>query len=160
MRITTHGNDLLVTDQSLGWGAFLLTLGVASLAAALGRVVDGNLVSSATAFYAIAGLALVKLGFDRLVATQLIVDMDKKLVVAKRWGVAGTNVQRIPFEAVDGFSIEPEGRDAKTELFIQTSRGPVLASGGTKGVRQAWEEVVTAVEIHMGRRAKPLDASE
>lgn len=160
MRITTHGNDLLVTDQSLGLGAFVLSLGVLFLAAALGRVVDGNMLSSATAFYLVAGLFALKTGFDRLVATQLIIDMDKKLVVAKRWGVAGTNVQRIPFEAVDGFSIEPEGQNKRTELFIQTSRGPVLASGGTKGVREAWEEVVAAVETHMGRRVAPSDASE
>jgi hypothetical protein len=153
MRITTHGNDLLVTDQALGLGAFLLTFGVIFLAAAMGRVVDGNLVSGATAFYALAGLWLVKLGFDRLVATQLIVDMDRKLVIAKRWSVVGTNVQRIPFDAVQGFSIEPAGQDTRTELVIETSRGPVPASGGAKGVRQAWEEVVAAVETHMGRRS-------
>jgi predicted anti-sigma-YlaC factor YlaD len=160
MRITTHGNDLLVTDQSLGLGAFLIALGVILLAAALGRLVDGALVSAATVFYTLSGLMALKVGFDKLIATQLIVDRDRELVIAKRWAVTGTQVQRIPFEAVSGFAIEPEGRDARTELFIHTSRGPVLVSGGTKGVRQAWEEVVDAVESHMGRRSGASESTE
>ncbi len=153
MRITHHGNDLLVTDQSLGLGAFVLTFGVFALVAALSRVMAGDVLSGGTLFYVVAGAAMVKFGVDRLVATQLIVDPDKKMLVTKSWSFRGTGIQRIPFEAVEGFSIEPEGEDKKTLLMIQTSRGPVPGSGGSKGARAAWEEIVAAVETHMGRRA-------
>ncbi|MFK7791789.1 MAG: hypothetical protein AB8B88_03860 [Devosiaceae bacterium] len=159
MRITHHGNDLLVTDQSLGLGAFVLTFGVLFLVAAASRLVGGDILSGGTLFYVVAGLLLLKWGADRLVATQLIVDVDKKMLVTKRWSFRGTNVQRIPFEAVDGFAIEPEGQDKKTSLVIQTSRGPVPASGGAKGVRAAWEEIIAAVETHMGRRPEPDHSS-
>lgn len=152
MRITHHGNDLLVTDQSLGLGAFVLTFGVFALVAAIGRLVGGDLLSAGTLFYAVAGALMVKFGMERLVATQLIVDPDKKMLITKSWSFRGTGVQRIPFDAVEGFSIEPEGQDKKTLLMIQTSRGPVPGSGGSKGARQAWEEIVAAVEVHMGRR--------
>lgn len=153
MRITTHGNDLLVTDQSLGLGAFLLAMGVLLLVAAIDRALGGSLLSVATAFYAVVGLVAVKGGLNRLVATQLIVDTDRNLLIAKRWALSGTDIQRIPFQAVEGFSIEPPGQNRRTELLIHTSRGPVRGSGGTKGAREAWEEVVAAVEAHMGRHS-------
>lgn len=151
MRITHHGNDLLVTDQSLGLGAFLLTIGVVLLVTALSRMADGLFLSLATAFYTLAAVFCIRGGLVRLVATQLIVDPDEKLVITKHWALRGTNVQRIPFDAVQGFSIEPEGEQNKTSLVIKTTRGPVAASAGTKAVRAAWEEVVSAVERHMGR---------
>ena len=151
MRITTHGNDLLVTDQALGLGAFLLTLGVFLLVAALERAIGGALLTLPTITYALAGAFGVRGGLARLVASQLIVDTDRQLLIARRWGFSGTDVQRIPFDAVQGFTISPPDRDKGTELVIETSRGPVHASAGMKGPRAAWLDVIAAVEAHMGR---------
>ncbi len=149
MRITHHGDDLLVTDQSLGLGAFLVALGVLFLVAAASRLVDGQVFAFGTLIYVVAGLGAVKFGMDRLVATQIIVDRDEALLIAKRWSISGTQQQRIPFDAVTGFTIEPEGQAAKTELFVQTTRGPVCLSGGSKAVREAWQDIQLAVETHM-----------
>ena len=153
MRITRHGNDLLVTDQSLGLGAFVLTLGVFSLVAVLARLADGQLLSLGTAAYALAGVLLVSAGLRRLVATQIIIDPDDRLVITKHWSFAGTNIQRIPFAAVTGFAILPEGEAHRTDLVIRTTRGDVVASAGRKGARAAWEEVIAALDGHM--RAGP-----
>ncbi len=158
MRITTHGNDLLVTDQSVGFGALLTAVGVLAVTTAAANTFSSGQFVISTLVYLLLGGGAIKLGVDRLVATQLIVDPDDKLVITKRWSFVGTNVQRIPFSAVRGFTIEPEGRDQRTVLMIQTTRGPVQGAGGARGMRAAWEEVVAAVEAHMGRRAaKPDD---
>lgn len=148
MRITTHGNDLLITDQSLGFGAALLSIGVLLIVSCIDRLISGGSVSSALFSGAIGALG-IKLGFDRLVATQLIVDPDEQLVITKRWSFMGADIQRIPFDAVQGFAIVPQGADKGTQLMINTTRGTVPATGGAKAVRAAWEEVVLAVEAHM-----------
>ncbi|MBV6658182.1 MAG: hypothetical protein KI785_10500, partial [Devosiaceae bacterium] len=74
---------------------------------------------------------------------------DAQKVIVKRWSFAGADVQRIPFEAITGYAIEPEGQDKKTRLTIQTNRGDVAASGGMLGARAAWDEVVAAMRAHM-----------
>lgn len=160
MRITTHGNDLLVTDQSVGFGALLAAVGVLLVTTAIAGTFSGGPLAISTFLYLLVGGGAIKLGLDRLVATQLIVDPDDKLVITKRWSFMGANVQRIPFSAVQGFTIEPEGKDKRTVLMIQTTRGPVPGAGGARGVRAAWEEVVTAIEVHMGRRVAKPDTTE
>lgn len=148
MRITTHGNDLLITDQSLSFGAALLSIGVLLVVSCLDRLISGGSVSSAL-FSGVIGALGIKLGLDRLIATQLIVDPDERLVITKRWSFMGADVQRIPFDAVEGFEIVPEGKDKRTQLMINTTRGAVPATGGVKAVRAAWQEIIEAVEAHM-----------
>jgi hypothetical protein len=150
MRITTHGNDLLITDQSIGFGAALLSIGVLLLVSCLDRLISGGGVGAAV-FAGGAGALAIKLGFARLVATQLIVDPEDRLIITRRWSFLGADDQRIPFDAVNGFNILPDGKDKGTWLMIDTTRGPVPASGGAKAVRAAWEEVIAAVEAHMQR---------
>ena len=151
MRISRHADDLLVTDQSIGLGAMLAAAGALIATIGLGRLFgdDGLGVSVALV---LVGALCIKLGLDRLVAMQLIVDMDAREVVAKHWSFTGATTNRIPFQAVEGFSIEPQDAEKRTQLVIETSRGPVLVAGGAKVIRPAWEEVVVAVEHHMGRR--------
>lgn len=150
MRITTHGNDLLITDQSIGFGAALLSIGVLLIVSCIDRLIGDGSISAALFSGAIGALS-VKLGLARLVATQLIIDPDDRLVITKSWSFMGANVQRIPFDAVIGFDIVPEGRDKGTRLMIKTTRGVVAASGGVKAVRAAWQEIIDAVEAHMQR---------
>lgn len=153
MRITSHGNDLLITDQSIGFGAMLLSVGVLLIVSSIDRLISGGSISSALVS-GIIGVVGIKLGLGRLVATQLIVDVDERLVITKRWSFMGADVQRIPFDAVKGFDIVPEGRDKGTRLMIKTTRGDVPATGGVKAVRAAWQEIIDAVEAHMAS-AKP-----
>lgn len=148
MRITTHGNDLLITDQSIGFGAALLSVGVLLIVSFIDGLICGGSLSAAL-FSSGAGIVAIRLGFTRLVATQLIIDPEDQLIITKRWSFMNTDAQRIPFDAVIGFNIVPEGQDRGTKLMIQTTRGDVVASGGVKAVRAAWEEVITAVEAHM-----------
>lgn len=153
MRITTHGNDLLITDQSIGLGAALLSVGVLLIVSCIDGLISGGGLSAAV-FSGGAGIVAIRLGFTRLVATQLIIDPEDKLIITKRWSFMNTDAQRIPFDAVIGFDIVPEGQDRGTRLMINTTRGAVVASGGVKAVRAAWEEVITAIEAHMAS-AKP-----
>lgn len=155
MRITTHGNDLLITDQSLGFGAALLSLGILLVVSCVDRLISGGSVSSALLSGAIGALG-IKLGLARLVATQLIIDPDEQRVATKRWSFMGADIQQIPFDAVEGFEIVPEGKDNGTRLMIKTSRGTVPASGGIKAVRAAWEEIILAIEAHMARSRQNL----
>lgn len=148
MRITTHGNDLLITDQSVAFGAALLSVGVLLIVSCIDRLISSGSVSSALLAGAIGALG-VKLGLARLVATQLIVDPDERMVITKRWSFMGADMQRIPFDAVLGFEIVPEGQDKGTQLMISTTRGAVPATGGVKAVRAAWQEIILAVEDHM-----------
>lgn len=148
MRITTHGNDLLITDQSVGFGAALLSIGVLLIVSCIDRLISGGSISSAL-FAGLMGALGIKLGLARLVATQLIVDPDERMVITKRWSFMGADIQRIPFDAVQGFEIVPEGKDKGTRLMINTTRGAVPATGGVKAVRAAWQEIILAVEAHM-----------
>lgn len=150
MRITTHGNDLLITDQSLGFGAALLSVGILLVVSCIDGLISGGSVSSALLSGAIGALG-IKLGLARLVATQLIIDPDEQRVVTKRWSFMGADIQHIPFDAVQGFEIVPEGKDKGTRLMIKTSRGNVPASGGIKAVRAAWEEIILAIEAHLAK---------
>ncbi|MEM1286834.1 MAG: hypothetical protein AAGH60_00635 [Pseudomonadota bacterium] len=153
MRISRHGNDLLVTDQSLGLGAFFATVGTFFLVNAASRALNPEtLISFGTGFYLLAGAYLIWDGLNRLIATQIVADPDTKTLIVKRWAFSGTSNQKIPFGSITGFSILPEGEDRKTHLYVQTSRGDVQASGGKRGSRAAWEEVATALRNHMDGR--------
>lgn len=160
MRITTHGNDLLITDQSLGFGAFLVTMGAFLVVSALSRFLGDDPLQVMTFVSLAAGAYAIKMGMARLVATQLIVDLDEKLVITRRWSILKTDNQRIPFDAVLGFDITPDGQEKGTSLSIRTTRGDVPASGGAKAVRAAWVEVIDAIEVHMGRKARPDENSD
>lgn len=150
MRITTHGNDLLITDQSIGLGAALASGGVLLLVSCLeGLISGGSLVLPLLS--GLAGALGVKIGLGRLAATQLIIDPDAQQVITRRWSFMGSDVQRIPFDAVKGFDIVPEDRDRGTQLMIETTRGKVPASGGIKAVRSAWQDVIIAIQAHMER---------
>lgn len=136
----------------------MVAIGVFLLAAALGRLTDmTTFMQPGTLAYFVIGSYLIWSGMRRLVATQLIVDPDRRIVVAKRWTISGADVQRIPFGAVTGFAIVPEGEEKKTSLVIQTTRGDVIGSGGMKGARAAWEEIIAAIDAHMN---KPVGAED
>ncbi|MEM6711332.1 MAG: hypothetical protein AAF590_03520 [Pseudomonadota bacterium] len=158
MRISDHSGDLLVTDQTIGSGGLLAAAGTVGLVTGLSQLLTGLGLSIGVAALCLLSAAAIKLGLDRLSAMQIIVDRDTREVVTKHWSFRGSDTQRIPFSAVKGFSIEPEGQHRKTQLLIQTTRGPVLVGAGMKAIRSAWEEIVHAVEAHM--RSEPADGEE
>lgn len=157
MRISKHGDDLLITDQSLGMGAFLTTLGAFLLANAIGDLFAGPVQGQgaglgwSTVAFALIGLVLLRIGIERLAARQLIIDPQERLITTRHWRIASTQVHRIPFDAVENFEIVPVGRT--TSLMIATSQGRVPALGGSRAAREAWDQVIEAITVHMGRRA-------
>ena len=149
MRISHHAGDLLVTDQTIGSGGLLAAAGALGLTMGLGQLFGDQGFSLGVLTLCALSAAAIKFGLDRLAAMQLVVDMDTREVITRHWSFRGSDTQRIPFSAVDGFTIEPEGQDRKTQLFIQTTRGPVGVGAGMKAIRPAWEEIIKAVEAHM-----------
>lgn len=148
MRISTHGNDLLITDQSLGLGAALVSGGALLLVSSLDQLLSGGTLIQALITGALGCLGIL-LGLRRLSASQLIVDPDEQAVVTKQWSFVGTQVQRYRFHDVQGFEILPEGKDKGTQLMIRTSSGLVPAVGRVKAMRAAWQEVIGAIQAHM-----------
>ncbi|MGD1887373.1 MAG: hypothetical protein ACFB01_09690 [Cohaesibacteraceae bacterium] len=153
MRITAHGNDLLVTDQSLGLGAFLVALGTFGLVATLSALIDGNALAPSTAFYALGGAWAVWYGLHRLVATQLIIDPDEQTVAVKRWTIGKATSQRIPLTDLDRFAIEPEEAETKTHLVVYAKGDKPPMVVGLHAHRAAWEEIITAINEHL--KGKP-----
>ena len=149
MRITSHGNDLLVTDQSLGLGAFLVAFGVLGLVAALSGMAEGNWFAAPTLAYGVGGGLAVWLGLERLVATQLIVDPDERTITVKRWTIGRATSQRVRLADLDRLAIEPEGQAAKTRLVIHARDGAPSIAVGLTAHRAAWEEIVDAIARHL-----------
>ncbi|MCB1508337.1 MAG: hypothetical protein KDI98_06180 [Hyphomicrobiaceae bacterium] len=109
MRIAETPHQLIVTDQSFGWAAFLTALGAFLLALVAADLVKGAAGVATALQGAFAGLALA-FGLRGMSAWQLIVDRDEKTLLYREWKIAGVTTRRATLSEMSDWQVEGEAR--------------------------------------------------